>query len=109
MKEKENKTNQVRLEANKHQGSNFDDWLKEEGIYEEVCEVAKKRIQQYDEYKSEDDMTGYRYLVEGDVIQEDDEILFDLGWRKVKHTIGAKMKNLLYGDTKFFRRELKNE
>ncbi len=29
---------------NKHRGSTFDDFLKEEGIYEEVCASAAKRV-----------------------------------------------------------------
>ncbi len=32
---------------NKHQGSNFDDFLKEEGIYTEVNEIATKRAIAY--------------------------------------------------------------
>ena len=29
---------------NKHRGGNFDDFLKEEGIYEEVCAAEAKRV-----------------------------------------------------------------
>ncbi len=29
---------------NKHRGSSFDDFLKEEGLYDEVCAAAAKRI-----------------------------------------------------------------
>ena len=30
--------------SNKHRGSDFDDFLREEGIYEEVCAAAVKRV-----------------------------------------------------------------
>jgi len=29
---------------NKHRGGDFDEFLREEGIYEEVCDVAAKRL-----------------------------------------------------------------
>lgn len=33
----------MRKQQNKHRGSDFDDFLKEENIYEEVCAAAAKR------------------------------------------------------------------
>jgi hypothetical protein len=60
--------------------------------------------------KPEHDMTGYRYLVEGDVLQEFDEILVDQGWIEIKWWLfGKRMNNLMFGYTKFFRRKLEND
>jgi antitoxin HicB len=37
------KRNMSRHKSNKHRGSDFDDFLREEGIYDEVCAEAAKR------------------------------------------------------------------
>ncbi len=34
----------MKTKQNKHRGGNFDDFLKEENIYEDVCAAAAKRI-----------------------------------------------------------------
>jgi len=34
----------MKIPKNKHRGSSLDDFLKEEGIYEEVCAAAAKRV-----------------------------------------------------------------
>jgi hypothetical protein len=34
----------MKKQQNKHRGSDFDDFLREEGLYEDVCAAAAKRV-----------------------------------------------------------------